>query len=111
MVYPRMGDRQMSILFTSVAGVRMGLTTIVELTSAHGPVAISVSAAPQRPNRPYTAKIPPAYRREVYDFLAKRLSFPPIDSDTELLTLTYDQAAHVVKLAARLAERTARLST
>lgn len=101
----------MTILFTSVAGVRMGLTTIVQLTTAHGPVSISVTAAPQQPNRPYTAKIPPAYRREVYEFLAKRLSFPPLDSDTELLTLTYDQAAHVVKLAARLAERTARSST
>ena len=101
----------MTVLFTSVAGVRMGLVTIVQIASGHAPAAISVTAAPQHPNRPYTANIPAQYRRQVYEFLAQRLRFALGEDDGELLTLTYEQAAHVVKLATRIAERAGALES
>ena len=81
-------DRHMSILYTSVARVRLGLATIVQITSGQAPPTIGVMATPQEPNRPYTANIPVQYRREVYQFLAQHLRFPPVQDDAELLTLT-----------------------
>jgi hypothetical protein len=101
----------MTILFTSVAQVRMGLGTIVQIASGQAPTTISVTAAPQHPNRPYTAKIPAQYRHQVYEFLTQRLRFAPVEDDGELLTLTYEQAAYVVKLATRVAERAGALES
>src|SRR5205823_1297667 len=96
----------MTAILTSVAQVRTSLASMVHM--ACGKVCTTVHVvAPQRPAQAYTVEIPAQYRRQVYQFLAQHLELRQRLRDSELLRLTYAEAAQAVRLACAAAEEAA----
>jgi hypothetical protein len=96
----------MTAILTSVAQVRLSVATMVQM--ACGTLCTTVHViGPRRPGGPYTVEIPIQYRRAVYKFLAQHIQFTQLPDDAELLALTDQQAAHVVRLSCEAAEKAA----
>ena len=97
----------MAPILCSVARVRAGLATVVEMVGGPARMELDVIARPQSMHRPYKVRIPIAIRSKVYEFLAQQPQFPHLPGKAESLVLTYAQAEQLVLIALKAAEQQA----